>query len=147
MPGVIILPLRPVKPPDAGFTDIVPGGPYKIADDPGMILHRRPVIECLWRKGLRTKHDAAGFSLMPPEVIILPVKTIVIAAHVKSGKKRIFSCIWIVDGSGYRPGWIEGAYLIGELMRGAYNGRRLHAGYFIANAPQDDAGMVAVPQD
>ena len=129
---------------DARLAQIIQGGPYEVADDVGVIQGLHPGVEAVGGEGLGLgEHAIRVLRVVGREAPGL----IIVAGQVQVFQKRFQLVAVGVGGLGDGPGRVERADFTGEQggTRGAFGSVLL--GDLVADAPQGDAWVAAVPED
>lgn len=135
---------------DAGFAEVVEGGPEEVAEDVGMVFGEGPVGEGFALKGFGGDDDAAGDA---SDVGLVEVDMVVVAGEVEEGEEFVAIFPFFagfpgsIDGGGDGSGGIEGADFGGERLADLLAGLEEAFVHFVADAPDDDGGVVEVAGD
>jgi len=132
---------------DPRFSQVVKRRPYKVTDYIIEFLDAGPVLERLHRRGFGSVHHPLRAPFVVGPVLALQV---VVSKNVQGSADSVGLLPWPgvmagVQGRGYGSGRIERVYVF--YQRAGYLGTArasVALSHFVAYAPHDDAGMVAV---
>src|ERR1041385_1778774 len=131
---------------DAGFAEIIPSCPNKVADDPGVCEHRLPILECLSGIRLSSHNDPRRKFLMVWGV--LP-PLVVVATNIEKRKRRLRRRPGTpvpggANGFRHRTSGVEAANLVAQLFLDDVTAFADALRNFVADAPHADTRMIAV---
>lgn len=141
-----VLGIGEVPTAETGFAQIIDGRPDEVANDVGIVVDHRPIVECLMRIGFRASHNAGGDALT---VVAVALEIIVVAADIESCVEAVGGRLvgdQIESGSDGARG-IEGTQVICEDPGFLCTQRFAAFGDFVADAPHHDRWVIAVAQD
>ena len=135
--------------PNRRLAKVIDSGPYKIAKHIAQPVRGTPTIVGFDGKGLRAHHDPIWKPLVI-YFILLPL--VVVPAHIQMQESRIIGLplgqvvvVWPRDRHDDRPYRVDTLHRVPEFFGDGHSCRFPPAIDLVADAPENDAGMISIP--